>query len=79
LFGLSEPDARTRLLTKVRQAMAGTARPDVRPEFPGASRAMPHSQEQGWLLIFDNAEKVEDIIPWLPMYPGLPYSTDFPR
>jgi hypothetical protein len=43
LFGLSKSDARTRLLTKIHAALAGRIVPAEEPEFPIASRAIPHA------------------------------------
>ena len=49
LFGLPEASARTRLRTKVGQAVAGRAKPDARPRFPGrAVPRFPGSQLRVW-------------------------------
>ena len=48
------------------------------PADPEALQALVHDRlrsVQGWLLIFDNADRLEDIRPWLPggpMPPGIP-------
>jgi len=41
LFGLTEAAAKARLRTMVAAALAGRAKPDVAPRYPGADRAMP--------------------------------------
>lgn len=42
LVGLDQTAARTRLRDMVAAAVAGRAKPDVPPAFPGTERAMPH-------------------------------------
>jgi hypothetical protein len=41
LFGLDEADAKTRLRRMITEALAGRAKPETAPGFPGAGRAMP--------------------------------------
>ena len=43
LFGQTEATAKARLRAMVSEAIAGRARPEVRPGFPGAGRAMPRA------------------------------------
>jgi len=43
LFGLAEATAKARLRRMVSEAIAGRAKPDARPGFPGAGRAMPRA------------------------------------
>ena len=43
LFGLAEPAAKSRLRRMVSEAIAGRAKPEAPPSFPGAGRAMPRT------------------------------------
>jgi tetratricopeptide (TPR) repeat protein len=43
LFGLAEEEAKARLLAMVSKAVAGRAKPDLPPSFPGVGRAMPEA------------------------------------
>jgi tetratricopeptide (TPR) repeat protein len=43
LFGLGEAAAKARLRVMVSKAIKGRAKPEVRPRFPGAGRAMPRA------------------------------------
>jgi len=43
LFGLAEPAPKSRLRRMVSEAIAGRAKPEAPPSFPGAGRAMPRT------------------------------------